>query len=221
MFLTVNMSYAYINVDDRGPDEKKKKDGFLTRLIKKDKKDSKGYYGTLPKIEDDFKDKPVPSSVKTNSDMEIPTEELNEADLKKAPYNDPLFLDNVVKKQKTSNYVNDIQKTKFALTSLKKCIEEQGDIQRFNACVNMVDLYSTNLQKKYENESDSLRESYSYILNTNYQAKILGNLLYDANYYARYVPTNQGQYSKTNIDNKKEDLLNRINKTLFLISSET
>ena len=180
-----------------------------------------GYYGTLPNIDQDFNYKKRTVNPTSAQDGIVPDEIPNKEDLKEAPTNDSLFLDMIIKKEKASNYVNDIQKTKLALTNLKKCIEEQGDIQRFNGCVNMVELYSKNLETKYKNKSDSLRESYIDILNTNYHAKVLGNLLYDANYYARYIPTNQGKYSRENIENKKQDLLKRINKTLFLIANET
>ena len=77
-----------------------------------------------------------------------------------------------------------------------------------------------NFIEKYEQESESLKESYIEILNTNYYAKLLGNLKYDANYYARYVPVQEGQYSKENIQAKEELLLDRINKTIFLVNNE-
>ena len=85
----------------------------------------------------------------------------------------------------------------------------------------MIDLYSKNLKLKYQEKSESLKESYIDILTTNYHAKILGNLLYDSNYYARYIPTSQGKYSEQNIKNEKSKLLARLNKTLFLINNET
>ena len=181
-----------------------------------------GYYGTLPDIEADFeyKKQAMPSSPQIN--MKIPKEEdLNEENLKKAPFDDSLFLDMVIKQKPDSQYVNDIQKIKFVLNNIKKCIEQKGEIQRFNACVNGLELYVQNFQKKYENKSESLKESYIEVLNTNYYAKILGNLKYDANYYARYVPTQDGQYSEENINSQEQDLLNRINKTLFLLNNES
>ena len=175
----------------------------------------------MPNIKRDFKYKePTSTPAPEIKDM-LPNEALNEDNLKEAPTNDSLFLDVIVKKEKSSNYINDVQKTKFALQNLKKCIEDGGDIQRFNGCVNMINMYSKNLQTKYENQSDSLRDSYINIQNTNYHAKVLGNLLYDANYYAKYIPTQTGQYSKENIEAKKADLLKRINKTLFLIANES
>ena len=126
----------------------------------------------------------------------------------------------IIKKEPDSEYLNDIQKIKFALNNLKKCLEEKGDIQRFNACVNGLELYVQSLKKKYENKSESLKESYIDLLNTNYYAKVLGNLKYDANYYARFVPTQNGQYSKENITLEEEKLLNRVNKTIFLLNNE-
>ena len=196
--------------------------GFLWFKSKKNQEIEKGYYGKLPDINADFSYKRHKEEM-TGSDInaKIPTkEELEDANLKKAPFDDTLFLDNIVKKKDSSNYVNDIQKTKFALTNLKKCIEQNGDIQRYNACVNTVDLYVQSLRRKYENQSDCYRVSYIEILNTNNDAKILGNLMYDASYYARYVPTQEGKYSKSNIEAQKKLLLNKINKTLFEISNE-
>lgn len=182
----------------------------------------KGYYGTLPKIEADFEyKKPPPISNSSDNFKMMDAEDMTDENLKSAPFNDALFLDVIIKKEKTSQYVNDLQKIKFALNNIKKCLEEKGDIQRFNACVNVFDLYIQNLQKKYSETSTSLKESYIALLETNYQAKVLGNLKYDSNYYSRLIPTQQGQYSDENIELENEKLLNKINKTLFLINGES
>lgn len=203
--------------------EKKLKKEFSKKNKDKNPKpeEIKGYFGELPDINGDFKYKKQTSASSKNNAKIPESEDFEDSNLKPAPTNDALFLDIIVKKEKASTYVNDIQKTKFALTSLKKCIEEGGNIQRFNGCVNMVDLYAKNLKTKYENKSESLKESYANILSTNYHAKVLGNLLYNANYYAQYVPVNTGEYSKENINNQKQMLLNKINKTLFLINNES
>ena len=199
---------------------KKAKKG-LFKKNKKEEKEQKGYYGTLPDINEAFKYKTQTNSNSSKVNSKIyDSEDGDEEKLKPAPYDDALFLDIVVKKEKTSTYVNDIQRTKNALNSLKKCIEENGDIQRFNGCVNLIDLYSKNLKEKYSNKSESLKESYISILNTTNEAKVLGNLMYDSNYYAKYIPTSTGQYSKQNINSEQEKLLNKINKTLFLINEE-
>lgn len=200
----------------------KKKNTKFNYSTNKEEEIPQGYYGTLPNIEGDFKYKKQSSKSPIKEDIKvIEDEELKNQELKKAPYDDALFLDVIIKKEKASNYINDVQKTKFALVNLKKSLEEKSDIQRFNACVNMVDMLTKNLKTKYENTSDSLRESYIDILNTNHQAKILGNLKYDANYYSKYIPTQQGKYSKENISLEEEKLLNLVNKTIFLINQES
>ena len=234
-FFTINFAYCEEDFFSNSKFEKSKavnsKNSIKDKIniFSKFKKDSnkedgetKGYYGTLPNISRDFAYKNQSSSTTNEINAKIPTdEELQNTELKSAPYDDALFLDVIVKKEKASNYVNDIQKTKFALNNLKKCIEEQGDIQRFNGCVNVIDLLVQNLKNKYQDKSEAYKESYADILNTNYYAKILGNLMYDANYYSRYVPTSQGKYSKENIQKEQQALLVRINKTIFLINNES
>ncbi len=193
---------------------------FFSKFQKKNEP-KKGYEGVLPDIEKSFEYLKQKTNSPKPEDFILPEDIEEESDLKEAPVDDSLFLDVIVKKQKTSTWVNDIQKIKFTFVQLKNCLETKGEIQYYNAIVNHLDLYTKNLKTKYENKSESLKESYIDILNTTYYAKVLGNLMYDANYYARYVPTQQGQYSKQNIDYKKQDLLNRINKTLFIISNES
>ena len=220
IFFTINPVYCEENSLTLG----KIKSSFLKNKSKPADKNTpqKGYYGTLPDIEADFKYKQKPKPSANSQNTQIGNgDNLKDENLKKAPYNDPLFLDNIVKQKDTrSQYINDLQKTRLALENLKKCIDENADIQRFNGCINLLDLYSKNLKAKYENQSQSLKESYKQIMRTNYEAKVLGNLMYDSNYYARYIPTQQGKYSKSNIQAEKEKLLIKVNKTLFLIYEE-
>ena len=209
--------------DESSNDSNTKTNWFSRKFSKKNSKsksEQEGYSGNLPNIERNFDYKRPSSNSSRNSDIKV-IEEVREEDFKPAPFDDTLFLDKIIKKEKPSNYINDIQKTKYALNNLKNCIEQKGDIQRFNGCVNMIDLQVKSLKTKYDNQSDSLRESYIDILTTNYYAKALGNLMYDAQYYARYIPTQEGKYSKTNIEKEKADLLNRINKTIFAIVNES
>lgn len=202
---------------------KKEKFSFFKKKEKASEEENRGYYGTLPNIDKEFQYKKQENSkTTTQSDIKLPQEDsLDEQNLKPAPFVDSLFLDMVIKKEADSEYVKDIQKIKFALNNLKKCLEENGNIQRFNANVNVLELQVQNLKKKYQDKSESYKESYIELLNTNYNAKLLGNLKYDANYYARYVPVNEGQYSENNILSKEEDLLNRVNRTLFLLNNES
>ena len=219
------------DIKEKIKETKEEKKGFFSRFKKQNKKFNyttnkyeeipKGYYGTLPNIEDDFSYKKQYSKSSPQNDIVVPSDEENkEENFKKAPFDDALFLDVIVKEEKKSTYVNDLQRVKYALNNLKNCIEQKGDIQRFNACVNLVDLYTKNLKTKYQNKPEANKESYIEILASNYYAKELGNLKYDAGYYSKYIPVNDGKYSSQNIDLKEQALLNKVNKTIFLINQE-
>ncbi len=201
------------------PKQKNKKFNYLTN---KEEEIPRGYYGTLPDIEADFQYMKQQTKTSSNINMQIPKEndEIDENDFQEAPFDDTLFLDKIAKKEPNSLYVNDLIKIKVSIENLQKCLEEKGNIQRFNASVNMIDLLCQSFQKKYENSSNSLKESYNDILALNYFAKTLGNLKYNASYYSRYVPTCEGQYSKENIEKEEEKLLSKVNKTLFSVIKE-
>ena len=83
----------------------KEKTGFFSKF-KKDKKTddseiSKGYYGALPNISRDFAYKKQVADTTSEIDAKIPTkEELDNENLKSAPFDDALFLDVIVKKEK-------------------------------------------------------------------------------------------------------------------------
>lgn len=216
----VNVSNKIEKIKQKAKDVKNNS-GFFSKFKKekqpKDDGTQKGYYGTLPNIYRDFRYKQqTPKPPK--EEYKVPTvEELEEENLKKAPYEDTLFLDNIIKKEKASDYVNYLQKPKYALTRLKEALEEGSDIQKINASINVLDLYTTNLQNKYQDKTEAFTDSYKEILLTNYEAKIFGNLLYDSNYYSQFVPTNDSQHSINNINAQKQKLLNKVNKTILLI----
>lgn len=226
-FFTKDNYKEAISIDKKPKKIKQPKDKFkFFKNFKKKKKnkdevdiEQKGYYGTIPDLEQAFKYKQQEAmSAKEKNTKTF--EDEDEADFQEAPFDDPLFLDKVIKKEKTSNYINDLQRLRFAINSLKECIEKKEDIRRFNGCVNSIDLYTKALQTKYQNTSDSFRESYINIINLNYKAKVLGNLIYEANYYAQYTSINDSKYSKNNIDLQKDRLLRDINRTLFAIIKE-
>ena len=133
----------------RAVEKTKKKGLFSKQTIKtrfnyatnQEEEIPQGYYGTLPDIKSDFAYKKQAGPSSKEIDIKVPNEdELNEENFKPAPFDDDLFLDMVIKKEPNSQYVNDIQKIKFALNKLKNCLENKGDIQLYNGCVNVLEL---------------------------------------------------------------------------------
>lgn len=214
---------AIINPD--GTYNQPKKESIVSKIssfFKKDKKtnvnlEGKGYYGTLPDINKDFEDK-------KEATQTIPQKQYSEKDLKDgllldAPLNDPLFLDVIIKKEKNSDYVNDLIKIKETLERLRECIKNNASIQFFNANVNVLDLQTTNLEKKYQYSAYAQTNSYYAVRHVNYSAKVLGNLKFDANFYSRYMPLGDSVYAPKNIKEQSEALLNEIERTIFEIGN--
>ena len=150
LFFTINSDYCEENffIDSECQDAKKSpkissqqsakslgQTNTNWSFFKKDSSEeteSKGYYGTLPNIENDFKYKKQ-TATQPKVEMQTPNEEnFQDENLKPAPFDDALFLDMVIKKEPNSQYVNDLQKIKFALNKLKQCLENNVDIQYFN-----------------------------------------------------------------------------------------
>ena len=139
-------------------------DESLSKLTKKEKQDlllkyqDKGYYGTLPNIEREF-DYIKQISRKTNLSDKYKDTLIDEMNLKKTPDND-LFLDVILKKEKDSKYTKDALRMIPILEKFRGCIMEFCGIQKFNANVNLVDLYTRRLEKDYGNTNDATSQSF-------------------------------------------------------------
>jgi hypothetical protein len=77
----------------------KKKNSKFNYQTNKEEAIPEGYYGTLPDIEADFEYKKQTMPSTSQIDMKIPSEDIKEENLKKAPFDDSLFLDMVIKKE--------------------------------------------------------------------------------------------------------------------------
>ncbi len=197
-------------------------DESLSKLTKKEKQDlllkyqDKGYYGTLPNIEREF-DYIKQISKKTNLKNKYKDTLIDEMNLKKTPLDDELFLDVILKKEKDSKYTKDVLRMIPVFERFKDCISNFCDIQKFNANVNLVDLYARRLEKDYGNTNDAMSESFYLIRNVAYLAKLQGNLKYEANFYSKYMPLTGTIYSKEEIAKKDLELLDELNKTIFTL----
>lgn len=174
-----------------------------------------GYKGDLPNIERFFEYKRK-SSNSIPQNFEDGT--AKESALIKAPLDDDLFLDLVIKKEKYSPYVKDILKILTLFESFRTLLlTGDNDIQKINAQVNMIDLYTNNLMQNYGSDSYAFYDSYIWCQKIAYSAKLFGNLMYDANYYSKYMPITHGQYSAQNVKSEKENLIKELEKAIFTL----
>ncbi len=197
-------------------------DESISRLSRKQRLDmlekykNSGYYGTLPNIEREFEYIKQTSS-KTSFQNKYKDTLIDEVNLKKAPLNDDLFLDVILKKEKDTQYIKDVLRFIPLLQKFKECISNNCNIQHFNANVNLVDLYARRLEKDYSGTFDASSESYYLIRNVAYLSKLQGNLKYEANFYSKYMPLSDSIYSNENIAKKDYELLLEIDKTIFAL----
>jgi len=197
-------------------------DQNLNNMTKKERKNalskyqSQGYYGTLPNIEREF-DYLKQNNKKTSLDGKYKDTLIDEMNLQKSPVQDDLFLDVILKKEKNTKYTQDVLRFIPIFERFKTCISESCNIQKFNANVNVIDLYTRRLEKDYEYSPESSSESYYLIRNIAYLSKLQGNLKYEANFYSKYMPLQGSIYSKENIQKKDMELILELDKTIFAL----
>lgn len=93
-----------------------------------------GYMGTLPDVEAEFN---YLRKEKTEKAMPVYTidelDKQNENELRPVPREDENYVDIIIKKDKTSKYLTDVNSVILILEKLRKCLNTDGDIQKFNA----------------------------------------------------------------------------------------
>ena len=97
-------------------------------------------------------------------------------------------MDVILKKEKDTKYTKDVLRFIPIFERFKTCISEQCGIQKFNANVNLIDLYARRLEKDHGYSPESSSESFYLIRNIAYLSKLQGNLKYEANFYSKYMP---------------------------------
>jgi hypothetical protein len=173
-----------------------------------------GYVGTLPDISRFFQYKKTDT---THPEGEIVIGPVLKDFLLDAPLFDDVFLDVIIKKDPNSRYVNDLQPIIRALQKVKRSVERNEDIQRFNATVNVLDLHVSKLQRDYGNKDEGQSESFIELMDVNYRAKLVGNLRFDANYYSRYMAVLEFDYTKEGLEYHGQLLAEEIDRVIDIL----
>ncbi len=177
-----------------------------------------GYKGNLPKIGPQFdylKKDPAVTSPLYNSidDLDGPPEFI------KSPRNNKTYIDLIIKKDETSPYINDINDLLFILEKMKKCIEEQGDVQKFNAIASSIIDHADYLNEKYAYKPEKYYVTFKKIQELAAQARAVATLRCEAQIYLKYLTyQNEGQvYSKENIQRQVSYFSHQLNDTIQLL----
>lgn len=180
------------------------------------KYDGMGYVGTLPDVTRSFapseptKTKPVYEKVK-----EFTTPE----DIKPIPRNDPSFVNIMLKKDKTSEYVNDINAFIPMLEKIYDSIEDRESVQLFNAKVYFFNKHADYMRTKYMEKPEYEYISFKKLMELSTHAKSIALLRSEALKYNPYLAYSGAGYiyDPNNIDQQLNYLKDEVEKTILLL----
>lgn len=175
-----------------------------------------GYAGNLPDVTKRFQ-KTEPASSAPMFDSVDGFNNQNE--LKPVPRNNPAFVNIILKKDKTSQYLNDLNDAISIIEKLRKNLEDSANIQKFNAQANYLNDNVGYIRNKYQYKSEGSYISYKKLMQLNMHVQAVSQLRIENQIYSPYLAYGgNGQiYSPNNIDKQLEYLLKEIDTTLVIL----
>lgn len=175
-----------------------------------------GYSGTLPDVTQGFQHsqtqeaKPIFEQVDGFNDQNK---------LTPVPLNNPAFINIIQKKDKTSQYVNDLVEFIPMLEKLENAVENNFDVQKFNAATMFFDENVSFFRDKYKNKSESSYASFQKLMQLNMHAQTISTLRKENEVYKPYLAYGSSGYiySSNNINQQLEYLLREIEETILVI----
>ena len=146
--------------------------------------DGKGYVGTLPYLTREYEaDEP-----KQTTPEKIPSKDFNsENELKPVPRDNPAFVNIILKSDKTSQYVNDLNEFIPMLESIYDLIDDNSNVQIFNAKVYYFNKNADYFRDKYMNKPESQFVSYKRLMELSTHARSIALLRNEAEKYNPYL----------------------------------
>ena len=140
-------------------------------------------------------------------------------ELKPIPREDPSFVNIILKPDKTSEYVNDLNEFILMLEKIYDSIENREDVQKFAAKVYFFNKNADYFRDKYANKPESYFISYQRLLELSLRANTVSNLRTEAEKYKAYLAySNSGRiYNAENIDLQLEYLKNEIESVIVIL----
>lgn len=181
-----------------------------------------GYVGTLPNVDAEFSYLKKEVSQKAVAPFSV--EELdkqNESKLKPIPRDNKDYVDIIIKKDKTTQYITDMNSVIMILEKLRKCLNTDRNIQLFNAIVsNLIDNVEY-IKEEYKGKPESNYLSYEKIQQISKQASDVAKFRMNGLASEKYLPYTSANniYTKENLDSKLENLLTNVNETIFILKN--
>ena len=178
--------------------------------------EERGYTGTLPDILDKFQTK----KPEKGTPIFEAEEGFDDPDkLKPVPRDNPAFVDIILKKDKTSTYVNDINRIIPQVEALIDCIEKEEDVQRFVAKATIFDFSVGALRRRFEGKPESYYISYKKLMTLAIRAKSIAELRREGMEYNKYLAYQSAgaMYSPDNINKELKYFLEELQETLIIL----
>lgn len=175
-----------------------------------------GYVGTLPNLEERFQ--------KSQTEESKPAFEyqdgFNDPDaIKPAPRDNPAFINIILKKDKTSQYINDLNEIIGMVEEVQTCIENKDGVQKFNAESYYLKTNVDYFRNKYKNKAEESYVSFKKVMQLNTHVQAVAQLRREREVYSPYVTEEQSgnAFSENNIDGQLDYLLEDIKSGLVVL----
>lgn len=175
-----------------------------------------GYVGTLPDVTKNF----TPSEPKSTKPVFEQVENFHSADqIKPAPRNNPAFVNIILKQDKASQYVNDINEFIPMLEKIFDSIEDGESVQLFNAKVYYFNKNADYLRTKYIEKPEGEYISFKKLMELSIHAKSIALLRSEAQKYNPYLAYSGAGYiyDPNNINQQLDFLKTEVQKTILLL----
>lgn len=178
--------------------------------------EQKGYTGKLPDILDKFQ----PSKPSKGTPVFEAEEGFDDPDkLKPIPRDNPAFVDIILKKDKTSHYVNDINKIIPLVEGLIDSIENEDNVQLFVAKATNLNYSICALGKNYDGKPESYFISFTKLMALGVHAKSIAELRKEGAEYNKYLAYQAAGaiYAPDNINKELQYLLEELQDVLLTL----
>lgn len=175
-----------------------------------------GYVGTLPDVTGSF----VPSEPHSVKPVFEEVENFYSPNqVKPAPRDNPTFVNIILKKDKTSQYLNDLNEFIPMLEKIYDSIEDKENVQLFNAKVYFFNKNADFMREKYLDKPESEYISFKKLMELSSHSKTVATLRSEAQKYNPYLAYGGAGYiyDPNNIDEQLNFLKIEIEQAILLL----
>ncbi len=178
--------------------------------------DGRGYVGTLPDLTRNYESaEPQQASPEINKAKDFNSED----EIKPVPRDNPAFVNIILKPDKTSQYVNDLNEFIPILEKIYDLIEEDSNVQIFNAKVYYFNKSADYFRDKYKDKPESQFVSYKRLMELSMHARSIALLRNEAEKYNPYLAYGSSGYiyNPNNITEQLGYLKTEIQQTILIL----